>query len=232
MKATPQADKRRRSPAQKAATAQARNARASARRRRDEWRESALAADKAGLPITAVLHVTWGALFANDGGPVLRHSEVGRERALWRCLRRAVTRHGVPWVAVRAPEHDAAKGIHLHSAAHVPEPAFGDVIAALERITGAPAAWVDLNGRRMRRGGRMLRGVVAISACGGWLLARNVRPESGGAVGALAYLTKAAEKGLAAGQYRRSNALAALTGKTAQEASQGASEPLGSPCPF
>jgi hypothetical protein len=211
-------DRRRRPDEVKAATKRARIARASARRRVVTWSTAATAAERAGHPLNVALHITWSALAGGErrDGHVLGLPAVARERRLWSALRLVAARAGVPWLAARGPEHDRGRGLHLHVALHLPDAtAIRDAIAAVERLTGAPAERVDLRTWTVRgRGGRHHRGVVAVSGCNGWLMQRRIEALSGGA-GLLRYAAKGDGEAEVEGQHRLSNELVALVKRAA-----------------
>lgn len=207
-------DGRRRSEAAKAATRRARLERASRRRRAQAWTHAATVAAASGQPVNTALHVTWSALEAGDRreGHILGLGVVERERRLWAGLSLVAKRAGVPWLALRGPEHSRQRGLHLHLAFHLPVAdvtALRDAIGTVERLTGSPAEWIDTAGRTERGAGGRCRGVVARSACGGWLLQRTVATIGDGS-GIAAYAAKGDGKAQVAGQHRLSNALSAL----------------------
>jgi hypothetical protein len=227
-------DRRKKSAADKAATKHARLARAASRRRRITWSTAASAAEAAGYPLNVALHVTWSALVEGDRreGHCIGMSAVERERKLWSALRLVAARAGVSWIAARAPEYDKRRGLHLHVMLHLPidgshakgggwklaslgsmggMAAIRDVIGVVERLTGAPSERVDMRGWSARGRGRSHHGIVARSACGGWVLQRRVEALGGGGAGLAAYVAKGDGQGLVEGQHRLSNALSALT---------------------
>ena len=206
-------DRRRKSASAKAKTRAARIARASSRRRLNTWSSAASAAEAAGYPLNVALHVTWSALVHGDrrDGHILGLGPVERERRLWAELRLVAARAGVPWLAVRAPEHDTRRDLHLHVALHLPDAAaIRDAIGVVERLTGSPAERVDMRGWSVRGGGRTHYGVVARSDCSGWFLQRRVEALGGSGVALVAYAAKGDGKAAVEGQHRLSNALSAL----------------------
>jgi len=205
-------DKRRKTPAQKAKTAVARIARAAGRRRLRLWAAAAPVALSAGYPLNIALTVTWAALQDGDRrlGHILDIGTVEREKRLWAELRMVAARAGVEWIAARAPEHDRTRGLHLHLAMHLPDSrAMRDALEVVEGLTGAPAVWCDMRGRTLRGGGRVTQGVVAMSACGGWLLQRHVPTGNGSGEHLAKYAAKGTGKAKVEGQHRLSNELAA-----------------------
>ena len=211
-------DKRRRTEEQKAKTRAARITRASKRRRVSTWSDAASAAAAVGNPLNVALHVTWSALEHGDrrDGHILGLGAVERERRLWAELRLVAARAGVPWLAVRGPEYDRQRGLHLHVALHLPTvAAMRDALGVVERLTGAPAEWIDTGGRAVRGLGRRHHGVVARSACGGWFLQRHLESKGGDGLAIAAYAAKGDGKAAVAGQHRLSNALAALAKQAA-----------------
>lgn len=205
-------DRRRRSEASKAKTKAARIARASARRRVKKWTAAASAAEVSGHPLNIALHVTWSALKDGDrrSGHILDRPAAECERHLWSGLRMVSARAGVPWLAARGPEHDRRRRLHLHAVVHLPDvAAVRDAIDEVERLTGAPAAWIIPAGRTLRGNGRTHHGVVAMSACGGWMLQRRIEGKGSG-LGIAAYAAKGNGKARVEGQHRLSNELAAL----------------------
>lgn len=207
-------DRRRKTPAQKAKTVAARLARAATRRRVQLWTAAAPAASAAGFPLNTALTVTWTALQDGDRRPghILDVDAVKREKRLWSELRLVAARAGVEWIAARAPEHDRTRLLHMHITLHLPDTrALRDALDVVERLTGAPASWCDMRGRTLRGGGRATRGVVAISACGGWLLQRHVEAAGGSGVALATYAAKGTGKTKVEGQHRLSNSLSALS---------------------
>lgn len=205
-------DKRRRTTTQKARTKAQRIAKASAKRRRDDWAAADAAATAAGHPLNVALHVTWSGLMAGDRrhGHVLGLSETLREKRFWSGLRLVAARAGVPWLAARGPEFDRTRGLHLHLVLHLPDvAALRHAVQVIERLSGAPAEWFDAKGRTVQGLGRRHYGVVGRSACGGWLLQRN-DPERGGTGALVAYAGKATCADQVEGQHRLSHELAAL----------------------
>lgn len=218
-------DKRRKTEAQKARTRRARIDRQSAQRRRRKWQEAGRIAHEAGLPFSFHLTLTWGVIDNDDYRPSagisdLPHAE--RARRVWNALKRIADRRGVPWIAARAPEYDRNKRHHLHLAGHMPHDALRDVITTIERVTGAPAAWTDLRGRRLGR----LQGVLAKSEGGGWLLQRDVQGETGNPY-LLRYIAKGSGKRTAEGQHRLSRDLTAMLNENGTSGPHSASAGAG-----
>lgn len=211
---TPRIDRRRRTDAEKARTRAKRQAKASERRRQAQWIAAAIAAADAGTPFNVAVHLTWFNLANGDrrGGrsDILGLDLAEREKRVWAALRQIAVRHGVDWIAARAPEYIGHRGQHLHLAVHLPDMALADVIEAVQRLTGVPAEWVDFRGRSSRSAGRNSRGVIGRSACGGWLIQRNTRKGADGGSGIMAYAAKGDGKAQVEGQHRLSNAAAAL----------------------
>jgi hypothetical protein len=167
----------------------ARLARAAAKRRLTVWTAASDAAAKAGHPLNVALHITWLALMAGDrrDGHVLGAPERDRERRVWSALRLVAARARVPWLAARGPEHGRTRGLHLHLVLHLPDAAaLRDAVTVIERLSGAPAEFLDARGKTVGGLGRRHLGVVARSGCGGWMLQRN-DPQAGGTGALLAY---------------------------------------------
>lgn len=144
-------------------------------------------------------------------GHIQNMDEIKREKRLWAELRMVATRAGVKFIAGRAPEHDKTHGLHLHVTIHLPNiRAITDAIETIGQLTGAPAVWCDMRGRCLRSSGRTTRGVVAKSACGGWLLQRQDPASNGSSVDLVTYTAKGTGKSKVEGQHRLSNDLAAL----------------------
>jgi len=215
----------------KARTRAARIARASARRLLADWARAARAADAAECPLNVAVHLTWSALLHGDmrEGHVLGLAPVERDKRFWDALRLCAARAGVPWVALRGPEYDGRRGLHLHLVLHLPDSAaVHDAIGVIERLTGAPAERVIMEGRTWRRH----HGVVARSACGGWLLQRHVAARGGSGEKLAAYAGKGSGKALVEGQHRLSNELATLARQaTARTSSHGAGHVLSKKTP-
>lgn len=149
-------------------------------------------------------------------GHILGRSSVERERRLWAELRLVAARAGVEWLAGRGPEYDRQRGLHLHTVMYLPTAeAMRDAVGVVERLTGAPAEWIDTDGRTVSGFGRKHHGVVARSACGGWLLQRHLETKGGDGLTIAAYAAKGNGKAAVEGQHRLSNALAALAKKAA-----------------
>ena len=206
-------DKRQRTDAQKAQSRQGWIAAGAQRRRVKIWTAAATAATAAGCPLNTALHVTWGALHVGERlpGHCLGLPAVERERRLWAALQLVAARAGVPWLAARGPEYDRRRGLHLHIAMHLPDAAaMRDALAAVERVTGAPAEWADMAGRTVHGHGRRHHGVVALSSCHGWLLHHHVAGPGGSAVTLAAYAAKGDGSARVDGQHRLSNALSSL----------------------
>jgi hypothetical protein len=198
-----------------------RSERVVAARRRHRFAQAAEAAVRHGQPMTAGLSLTWAAIAAEtDDAPILRRSERDRAAWLWGELRKTIRRYDAgPFLAGRAPEHDRRKGAHLHVALRVPDAAWRPVVALLERATGTGAEFIDVGGRSVPRPGARVRGVVAMSAGGGWMLQRNTRLHNGGTQDFLGYIAKSARP--AAGQFRLSGDLIALTRTAPPEGMMG-----------
>jgi hypothetical protein len=207
-------DRRTRTADEKRQTRALRLQRADRRRREKTWPRAAIAAERAGLALNCFATIAWHPL-ATAGerrdGHCLGLPPAERDLRIWAALRRVASRHGVAFVAMRAPEFDRQRGQHLHVAIHLPtDGAIRDALAAIERLTGAPADDVTITGRPMAGLGRQRQGVVAVSGCRGWMMQRAV-PGAGGSAKAIAvYLAKATGRDVALGQHRLSNALSAL----------------------
>jgi len=183
-----------------------RAAEAQARRGR-HFDTAASVATQAGYPFTIVFCLTWHALNEGDrrDGHSLGLSEPARVSRLWRNLKNLCHRHGLPFCALRAPEHDARKGSHLHVAMHLPDRLLSDLLDVIARLTGAPPDVTATFTSTERR-----RGHIARSGCRGWLVQRNLRIGTGGERGAAAYLSKAMTRAGVVTQYRLSDYLSGL----------------------
>lgn len=211
-------DRRRRTPAQKERTRRERLASRDKRHRQRRWIAAGQAAHLAGAPLNVALCLSLRHLADEYGAhpDFLGLSPEQQERRIWIALRRVAHRHGVAWIAARAPEHDRTKGRHVHLAAHLPtDAALRDAIATVERITGVSAAWIDGRGRSL---GRHHHGIVAKSPRGAWLIQRDVAGEPGNPH-LLAYISKGSGKHHVAGQHRLSAELLSLTTEHMQKAS-------------
>lgn len=203
-------------------------------RRQRQWMAAASAAVDAGLPLTVTLHITWHRLMQNGerrAGNCLALAENERVTKIWNAVWRLLKRNGVPFIAMRAPEYDATKGAHLHLPAHVPDALLKKVVAVIERLTGAPAEIYRAPDsaefkRPYRTQGRTCHGVVAVSACGGWMLQKNLRPLTGGSTSIAEYTAKSSRRPDTGAQYRLSHELAALArqahGSIAEQAGRAA----------
>jgi hypothetical protein len=201
-------DGRRKTEAAKLATKRARISRATIERRRRKWKSAAIAAECLGYPPNTFLTVSWKVLFQNRPD-VLAIDQL--EARLWAGLRLVAVRAGVPWVAARGPEYSSGRGRHIHITMHLPDAAaMRDAVGVIEGITGAPAAYVHVDGRTLRGGPRPVRGVVAKSVCGGWMLQRNVPGGGGGSVALARYTSKGQGARRVEAQHRLSNAFSAM----------------------
>ena len=181
-----------------------------ARRRKRKWNAAGQAAHLAALPINFSLTLSLQHLPEERGASsrFIGKTPQQQELTIWAALRRVAKRHGVRWVALRAPEHDRGKGRHLHIAAHMPtEAAMRDAISALERMTGVSAAWIDCRGRSL---GRWVHGVIAKSPDGAWMIQRDIAGEPGNPH-LVAYVAKGAGKDRVDTQHRMSRDLIAIT---------------------
>lgn len=121
--------------------------------------------------------VTWSALInadRRDGAHILGLAERDRVQRLWKALARDMGAAGIPWLAARGPEYDKRRGHHLHVVMHAPEKAFLRITRTLERLTGSDREWFDPRGRTVPGNGRDHKGVVALSACRGWMVQRHL----------------------------------------------------------
>jgi len=190
-------DKRRRPIVQKKRTARLRKARAARRRLQHDWLASAVAARDIGLPIDAQMTVLLGKDDIED-----------TTATIWRRLRRLFQRHGIAFLAMRAPEFARNRGHHLHLAMHLPQHLYGDVASILADVTGEPMArWFDVSGRRIGRD----YGVVAIAGNGNWMLQRHVEGLGGSDEALVRYVAKADAKHKSIGRHQRSFDLTKLT---------------------
>lgn len=196
-------DRRRSSQTRKDALRRARIAKASTSRRLRIWQSAAIGAETAGHPLNAHLTIAWAKFEAgSDVSPDIR------ARRLWSALRFAAARADVPWLAARGAEYGPRKGQHHHFAFHWSGAltALEDLICVIERHTGARAAWFHPSGRRL--GG--LRGVVALSHCGSWMVQRSDHHAGGDGVQLARYAAKGQGAAKAAGRHQLSNALSQL----------------------
>jgi len=146
--------------------------------------------------------LTWSKMETSDVPPEVR------ARRLWNALRFAAARADVPWLAARGAEYGPRKGEHHHVMVHWSGAlaAMEDLICVIERHTGARLAWFHPSGRRL--GG--LRGVVAMSGCGGWMVQRHDPHAGGDGVQLAGYAAKGQGAAKAAGRHQLSNALSQL----------------------
>jgi len=211
-------DKRRRTEAQKAQSRANWVLKASRRRRVSEWTQAATGAARIGMPLNVALHITWSALYVGDrrDGHILGLPPLDRDKRLWAALRLCAARAGVPFLAARGPEYDKRRGLHLHVVLHLPDTrAIRDCMDVVEKLTGAPAEWSDMRGRKIPGLGRKHDGVVARSACRGWFLQKHIAASGGDGLGIAAYAAKGDGKAAVEGQHRLSYALKALAKQAA-----------------
>lgn len=198
-----------------------------------EWLNSAEALLANGKPINVFATFTWSALLLDDrrDGHYLGLPEAERSNDISREFRRILRKHGQPFYALRAPEYDATRGSHLHLALHVPHDLGEEMIALIERVTGAPRD--PAIGYRHRHhpdiakplptAGRNVQGVAASARPEhgrGWMVQWNLREEDGGRDTLIGYMRKHKPTGKVDGQYRRSNALTSLTRQYLRTAAQ------------
>lgn len=93
---------------------------------------------------------------------------------------------------------------------HVPEHAWRDVVAMIEKITGKVAAWFHPEGRTVGKGYDAVHGVVAKSADGSWMLQRNI-PALGTNEALIDYIAKQSGKEKTVERHQRSEALMDIT---------------------
>jgi hypothetical protein len=211
-------DKRYRTDVQKSKSRSDRALRAARGRRDKLWQRAASAAASNGTPINVAIHLTWGTLTGGDRleGNVLSLPPATRDKRLWAALRLRAARSGVPFIAARAPEHSGQRGLHLHLVLHLPDSrALRDCMDVIEKLTGAPAAWIDLRGRSLRGAGRHHHGVIGMSACGGWLMQKHMAGAGGNGVKLTGYAAKSDGKAKVEGQHRLSHELSALARQVA-----------------
>lgn len=135
----------------------------------------------------------------------------------WSGLRRIAKKHGIEFIALRAPDFDSSRGHHVHMAAYMPDAAQRAIINLLERVTGSKLRgdyWP--NGHKETEHGRICYGVVARGNHGAWMLQKNTRPLTGGTDDVIEYMIKNSGSHPVQSQYRLSNTLSALV-KAAQQ---------------
>jgi hypothetical protein len=192
--------------------------------RRETYRIAARAASRAGFVLNVHITVSWTMLGIDDAH--------GAELALWRSLRTLAKSGGFPWLAIRAPERAGRGGRHVHILCHAPDDAARlAIIGLIAEKTGAPRAWLHLDGKRLQDCGRRIEGIMAKSDGGHWLAQRNV-DHRGGIEGLVDYLPKADGKAKVGGQHRMSGTLAALVRQaTAHTSNHGALHVLSKKTP-
>ena len=209
-------DKRRRTARQKAATVKRSNLTRARCHRVRNWRHSAEALVHHGYPVTVFITVTWSALHRNKTlkkahAPILDLDIEAREKRLWDLIRRIIKRHHTAFFGFRAPEFSGRFTEHLHIALHASDVAIGDIINLLERETGSWAERLGLEGKRVWRKDCKAHGVIARSECGGYMVQRNLRPQTGGVERVVEYASKSAGKEKMGGQHQLSYDLKRLT---------------------
>lgn len=133
-------------------------------------------------PLNVLLTIRWRSLFCdNDVNPLRPLPPPERIRHLTGLLRKWLVRNGAPPFYIWVRENADSAGEHWHIAFHLPQKRQKSLVSYAASLTGEPAS--------RRRPVDMTEGEFARGALGSWHLARDTRPERGGATLA-AYLGK------------------------------------------
>ena len=172
----------------------------------------------AGYPLTHHLTLTWGALKEGErrDGHCLHLPEPEVVSRLWRNLKNLMRKHGLPFIAMRAPEYDNQRSCHLHVVIHLPKQLTPDLLRVVENLTGAPNDTTTIFTVIERQ-----KGYIARSGCCGWLLQENRRVGAGGELGLAGYITKSTQRPEIGSRYYLSGDLSRLL---AANGPSGASE--------
>jgi hypothetical protein len=203
-----------------ALTAGERSARQQRDRRKARFTAAAKLSADAGYPLTCQMTLTWHALQYGElrEGNCLDMPETKILSRLWRNLKHLAKTNGLPFIAMRAPENDAHKGLHVHIALHLPEHLRPALIRVVEKLTGAP------DGQEKFKCAERNRGYFARSGCKGWLLQENRRVGAGGEIGLATYLTKSARRPESTSRYYLSGDLSRIVASAHKTAPEGAWE--------
>ena len=207
-----QADHRRKT-VSKGLTASERSAKQQREKRALQYKTGAQVSARMGYPLTHQLTLTWNALQHGErrDGHCLHLPEPEAVSRLWRNLKNMLRKRGLPFIAQRAPEYDAQRGLHLHVALHLPERLTRDLISLVENLTGAPDDTTAVFTITERN-----KGHVARSACRGWLLQENRRVGGGGELGLSQYLAKSTQRPEVSSRYKLSTDLLRLVASNAR----------------
>lgn len=134
-----------------------------AQKQRTDFSDAAAFAYFMGWPLDMRITVTWGACAegARHAGHVLGLAAKDRSERLCDALRRELRSRGKPYACIWSRDECMRRGLHDHLAVHWPLP-LKDLAWLLARLTGS-----------LPSSGRLPRGVVAQSECGGWQIKCN-----------------------------------------------------------
>mgnify|MGYP006946483174 CR=1 FL=1 len=204
-------------------TARERSAEQQREKRAQRYRTAAQVSSSMGYPLTHQLTLTWNALQHGErrDGHCLHLPEPDAVSRLWRNLKRLMKKHGLPFIAMRAPEYDNQRHRHLHVALHMPKQLTPALVDVIENLTGAPNDTTAAFSVAERN-----RGYLARSACRGWLLQENRRVGAGGELALAGYLTKSAQRPEITSRYYLSGDLSRLVAANGAADAHGAGQKL------
>lgn len=144
---------------------------ATRQRQCDHYPDAVAFAYAQGWPLETRITIAWEACKGGDrsDGHILGMPDQERNELLRREIARILRKAGHPLACVWSRDKGGKFGLHIHLALYWPLP--DEVLFdLLERLTGSP-----------RQKGRLKRGVIAQSECGGWQVKKNaaVRTASG-----------------------------------------------------
>ena len=142
----------------------ARDKQARLQRQKDHFSDATAFAYFNGWPLEHRITITWGAFFCGERieGNIIGLNDKERNERLRAELARLLRKAGYPLACIWSRDEGARLGLHVHLGLYWPLPD-DELVKLLTRLTGSPASY-----------GRLGRGVMAQSDCGGWQVKRNM----------------------------------------------------------
>lgn len=142
----------------------ARDKLARSQRQKDHFPDATAFAYFKGWPLEHPITITWAACFGGEliEGNIIGLNDKERNERLRAELARLLRKAGYPLACIWSRDEGARLGLHVHLGLYWPLPD-DELVKLLTRLTGSPASY-----------GRLGRGVIAQSDCGGWQVKRNM----------------------------------------------------------
>ena len=142
----------------------ARDKLARSQRQKDHFPDATAFAYFKGWPLEHRITITWAACFGGEliEGNIIALNDKERNERLRAELARLLRKAGYPLACIWSRDEGARLGLHVHIGLYWPLPD-DELVKLLTRLTGSPASY-----------GRLGRGVMAQSDCGGWQVKRNM----------------------------------------------------------